>query len=97
MKRYDMVSEYNATACEDQVRPVEDANGQWVRYEDAAALVATVEKLKERNRKLDVDLLRALFYAPSSPVSPDKTYEIEVWYGKFKQVHLANKRQSEVK
>lgn len=55
------------------------------------ALAAQVEKLKERNRKLDVDLLRALFYAPSSPVSPDKAYEIEVWYGKFKQVHLASK------
>lgn len=52
-------------------------------------LAAQVEKLKERNRKLDVDLLRALFYAPSSPVSPDKAYEIEAWYGKFKQVHLA--------
>lgn len=52
------------------------------------ALAAQVEKLKERNRKLDVDLLRALFYAPSSPVSPDKAYEIEAWYGKFKQVHL---------
>lgn len=55
------------------------------------ALAAQVEKLKERNRKLDVDLLRALFYAPSSPVSPDKAYEIEAWYGKFKQVHLAAK------
>lgn len=55
------------------------------------ALAAQVEKLNERNRKLDVDLLRALFYAPSSPVSPDKAREIEVWYGKFKQVHLASK------
>ncbi len=55
------------------------------------ALAAQVEKLKERNRKLDVDLLRALFYAPSSPVPPDKAYEIEVWYGKFKQVHLASR------
>lgn len=55
------------------------------------ALAAQVEKLKERNRKIDVDLLRALFYAPSSPVSPDKAYEIEAWYGKFKQVHLASK------
>lgn len=60
------------------------------------ALAAQVEKLKERNRKLDVDLLRALFYAPSSPVSPDTAYEIEAWYGKFKQVHLATKvRQGE--
>jgi hypothetical protein len=49
------------------------------------------EKLKERNRKLDVDLLRGLFYAPSSPVSAKKAQEIEVWYGKFKQVQLAAK------
>jgi hypothetical protein len=54
-------------------------------------LKAQVEKLKERNRKLDVDLLRALFYAPSSPVSAQKAQEIEVWYGKFKQVVLAAK------
>ena len=61
-----------------------------------AELVAQVEalrednkKLKERNRKLDVDLLRALFYAPSSPVSAQKAQEIEIWYGKFKQVVLA--------
>ena len=61
-----------------------------------AGLVAQVEalrednkKLKERNRKLDVDLLKALFYAPSSPVSAQKAHEIEVWYGKFKQVVLA--------
>lgn len=47
------------------------------------------KKLKERNRKLDVDLLKALFYAPSSPVSAQKAQEIEVWYGKFKQVVLA--------
>ena len=61
-----------------------------------AELVAQVEvlrednkKLKDRNRKLDVDLLKALFYAPSSPVSAQKAQEIEVWYGKFKQVVLA--------
>lgn len=64
---------------------------EYVRADLHQALAAQVEKLKERNRKLDVDLLRALFYAPSSPVSPDKAYEIEVWYGKFKQVHLASK------
>lgn len=56
-----------------------------------AELKSQVEKLKERNRKLDVDLLRALFYAPSSPVSAQKAQEIEVWYGKFKQVVLATK------
>ena len=66
-------------------------DGKIVTLGDYRALAAQVEKLKERNRKLDVDLLRALFYAPSSPVSPDKAYEIEVWYGKFKQVHLASK------
>ena len=61
-----------------------------------AELAAQVEalrednkKLKERNRKLDVDLLKALFYAPSSPDSAQKAQEIEVWYGKFKQVVLA--------
>lgn len=54
-------------------------------------LISQVNKLRERNRKLDVDLLRALFYAPSSPVSVQKAQEIEIWYGKFKQVHLASK------
>lgn len=61
------------------------------RLKELDALKAQVEKLKERNRKLDVDLLRALFYAPSSPVSAQKAQEIEVWYGKFKQVVLAAK------
>ena len=59
------------------------------RDEQNAALAAQVRKLK--HRKTDTDLLRALFYAPSSPVSPDKAHEIEVWYGKFKQVALASK------
>ena len=59
--------------------------------EEIKQLNSQVEKLKERNRKLDVDLLRALFYAPSSPVSAQKAQEIEVWYGKFKQVVLAAK------
>ena len=59
--------------------------------EEIKQLKSQVEKLKERNRKLDVDLLRALFYAPSSPVSAQKAQEIEVWYGKFKQVVLAAK------
>lgn len=59
--------------------------------EEIKQLKSQVEKLKERNRKLDVDLLRALFYVPSSPVSAKKAYEIEVWYGKFKQVVLAAK------
>ena len=53
------------------------------------------KKLRERNRKLDVDLLRGLFYAPSSPVSAKKAQEIEVWYGKFKQVQLASKGGAE--
>lgn len=61
--------------------------------EEINELKAQVEKLKERNRKLDVDLLRALFYAPSSPVSAQKAQEIEIWYGKFKQVVLATKEQ----
>lgn len=58
---------------------------------EIASLKKEIERLKERNRKLDVDLLRALFYAPSSPVSAQKAQEIEVWYGKFKAVHLASK------
>jgi len=59
--------------------------------EEIKQLKSQVDKLKERNRKLDVDLIRALFYAPSSPVSAQKAHEIEVWYGKFKQVVLAAK------
>lgn len=31
-------------------------------------------------------LLKALFYAPSSPVSPSKAEEIESWYEKVKQL-----------
>lgn len=65
--------------------------GDYIRHleSERAALAAQVRKLK--HRKTDTDLLRALFYAPSSPVSPDKAYEIDVWYGKFKQVTLASK------
>lgn len=30
-------------------------------------------------------LFKALFYAPSSPVKPEKAAEIELWYKKFKE------------
>lgn len=63
--------------------------------ERVAELEQENKKLRERNRKLDVDLLRVLFYAPSSPVSAKKAQEIEVWYGKFKQVQLASKGGAE--
>lgn len=46
MNRYDMRSEYNPIACEDQVVPVEEPNGRWVRYEDVVALAAYVESLR---------------------------------------------------
>ena len=70
----------NAEQCYARITELEEQN---------AALAAQVRKLK--HRKTDTDLLRALFYTPSSPVSPDKAHEIEVWYGKFKQVALASK------
>lgn len=38
VKRYDMVTEYNKFACEDQVVPVEDNQGEYVRFEDYAVL-----------------------------------------------------------
>ena len=42
-------------------------------------------------KTIETEIFRALYYAPSSPVSPQKAHEIEVWYGKIKQVHLAAK------
>lgn len=37
VKRYDMTTEYNRFACEDQVTAVESADGAWVKYEDHLA------------------------------------------------------------
>ena len=87
-KQRDMHEDYKSASLSEVIRAVDTEIEQRERI---AELEKENEKLKERNRKLDVDLLRALFYAPSSPVSPCKAHEIEVWYGKFKQVHLATK------
>lgn len=36
--------------------------------------------------KTEQDFIKAIFYAPSSPVSAKKAQEIEEWYGKVKQL-----------
>lgn len=41
----------------------------------------TIEEIIEIAEK---ELLRVLFYAPSSPVTPDKAKEVEDWYWKIK-------------
>jgi hypothetical protein len=53
-------------------------------------LVREVAELKNKVNSLENSdgglLLKALFYAPSSPVSPSKAEEIEAWYEKVKQL-----------
>lgn len=41
----------------------------------------TIEEITEIAEK---ELLRVLFYAPSSPVTPNKAKEVEDWYWKIK-------------
>lgn len=45
----------------------------------------TIDEIIEIAEK---EFLRALFYAPSSPVTPGKAKEIEDWYWKIKKNHL---------
>lgn len=42
------------------------------------------------------ELLMVLFYAPSSPVTPDKAKEIEDWYWKIKKIQR-NKLKAKLK
>lgn len=57
-----------------------------------AQLTEELEKASERIRELEsprkrnLELIKALFYAPSSPVTPDKAKEIEDWFIKFEQL-----------
>lgn len=54
--------------------------------EQAKTVLDYINELERKVHTNDVELLKALMYAPSSPVSPNKALEIEVWYGKFKQL-----------
>ena len=57
-----------------------------------AQLTEELEKANERivelesPRKRNLELIKALFYAPSSPVTPNKAKEIEDWFIKFEQL-----------
>tara|TARA_R110001606_G_scaffold71219_1_gene162948 strand:+ start:28508 stop:28894 length:387 start_codon:yes stop_codon:yes gene_type:complete len=43
------------------------------------------DELEKRSGEEDAsELIRCLFYAPSSPVKPSKAWEIEEWYKKLK-------------
>lgn len=52
-------------------------------------LAKASERVKELEspRKRNLELIRALFYAPSSPVSAAKAEEIESWYEKVKRLN----------
>ncbi len=47
----------------------------------------TIDEIIEFAEK---ELFRVLFYAPSSPVSPDKAKEIEDWYFNIKKYNQTN-------
>lgn len=51
-------------------------------------LVEANERVKELElpRKRNLELIKALFYAPSSPVTAKKAKEIEDWFIKFEQL-----------
>ena len=57
-----------------------------------AQLTEELEKANERivelesPRKRNLELIKALFYAPSSPVTPNKAKEIEDWFIKLEQL-----------
>ena len=57
-----------------------------------AQLTDEIEKANERVRELEaprkrnLELIRALFYAPSSPVTAKKAKEIEDWFIRFEQL-----------
>ena len=57
-----------------------------------AQLTEELEKANERivelesPRKRNLELIKALFYAPSSPVTPNKAKEIEDWFIRFEQL-----------
>ena len=57
-----------------------------------AQLTEELEKANERivelesPRKRNIELIKALFYAPSSPVTPNKAKEIEDWFIRFEQL-----------
>ncbi len=57
-----------------------------------AQLTEELEKANERivelksPRKRNIELIKALFYAPSSPVTPNKAKEIEDWFIKLEQL-----------
>ena len=56
------------------------------------SLMEQLEKANERVRELEsprkrnLELIRALFYAPSSPVTAKKAKEIEDWFIRFEQL-----------
>jgi len=62
---------------------------------DVDKLKQRIAELEKQAHKNEVELLKALMYAPSSPVSPNKALEIEVWYGKFKQLRKQAKQLEE--
>ena len=57
-----------------------------------AQLTEELEKANERivelesHRKRNLELIKALFYAPSSPVTAKKAKEIEDWFIRFEQL-----------
>lgn len=59
LKRYDLKTEYNKYACEDQVVPVEDVLGDWVKWVDVADLM-TRQLHKDARNQLLIELHKTL-------------------------------------
>ncbi len=59
-KRYDMTTEYNRYACEDQVVPVESSSGDYVEYTEYESLESDYNVLRRDYQNL-VDKLGELY------------------------------------
>ena len=74
----------------DDIEDEEDRASVFDKLNDAV-LATPAQCLAEIKAHAESEFMKALFYAPSSPVSAQKAQEIEVWYGKVKALSQAAK------
>lgn len=83
IKRYDMKSEYNAVACEDQVKFTECVDGSWVKHQDYAALQAERDAEVAENAVNDFCEWMLL----------SKRYSVAEWCGEYTKQLRAKAKQ----
>lgn len=59
MKRYNIQTEYNRFACEDQLSVAEDPSGEWVKWNDVVDFMCG-QLMKGANTQLQVELQKTL-------------------------------------